>query len=317
MSNLSKAEILEEQQKWAMKYFDLAETPIKEWIADYLEEDPEVLFEDYKETYDIISTEADGQYYTFYLSTDDSTDSNIDELKLDDSTDDNTDNTDELKLDDSTDDNTSELKLNDNDTNNDTDDNTSELKLNDNLPYFNVTKQIIQRSLSIKHAVGSLLQSVYTVYPAVSKTMVNLKHRIEGIMPEFVEHDMYFRLKMINIPYAKKQQALQPIPEIQEQLRKIENVETPEVNKIRQQLSDLYNEQLNKFNSISEQEVSDAEKQCKLENEKLKHGPFLYVHANKNNHLDNDIIYKRLPQFGLRYQDPEDETLIDKLKKTL
>ena len=304
MSNLSKAEILEEQQKWAMKYFDLAETPIKEWIADYLEEDPEVLFEDYKETYDIISTEADGQYYTFYLSTDDSTDDNTDELKLDDSTDSNIDsNIDKLKLDDNTD--------------NDIDDNTSELKLNDNLPYFNVTKQIIQRSLSIKHAIGSLLQSVYTVYPAVSKTMVNLKHRIEGIMPEFVEHDMYFRLKMINIPYAKKQQALQPIPEIQEQLRKIENVETPEVNKIRQQLSDLYNEQLNKFNSISEQEVSDAEKQCKLENEKLKHGPFLYVHANKNNHLDNDIIYKRLPQFGLRYQDPEDETLIDKLKKTL
>ena len=304
MSNLSKAEILEEQQKWAMKYFDLAETPIKEWIADYLEEDPEVLFEDYKETYDIISTEADGQYYTFYLSTDDSTDDNTDELKLDDSTDSNIDsNIDKLKLDDNTD--------------NDIDDNTSELKLNDNLPYFNVTKRIIQRSLNIKHAVGSLLQSVYTVYPAVSKTMVNLKHRIEGIMPEFVEHDMYFRLKMINIPYAKKQQALQPIPEIQEQLRKIENVETPEVNKIRQQLSDLYNEQLNKFNSISEQEVSDAEKQCKLENEKLKHGPFLYVHANKNNHLDNDIIYKRLPQFGLRYQDPEDETLIDKLKKTL
>jgi hypothetical protein len=59
---------MEEKNKWAMKCFDYAESPVKEWISQLVEETPEALFEDYKNEYGELLT-GDTKSYQFYIST--------------------------------------------------------------------------------------------------------------------------------------------------------------------------------------------------------------------------------------------------------
>ncbi len=65
---MNKAELLEEQKRWEMKYFDLAETQVKLWISRFLEDSADVVFPDFKDDTDVLSIYEDGKYYTFYLS---------------------------------------------------------------------------------------------------------------------------------------------------------------------------------------------------------------------------------------------------------
>lgn len=68
MENNSRAEALEEEKRWELKFFDYAENPIKEWIAKYLEETTETIFDDYKEESDVIGVEENGDHYILYLT---------------------------------------------------------------------------------------------------------------------------------------------------------------------------------------------------------------------------------------------------------
>ena len=63
----SKQEEIEDEKKWAMKYFDYAEDAIKEWISLQIKEEISIVFDDYKNSTDVITTEIDDIYYTLYL----------------------------------------------------------------------------------------------------------------------------------------------------------------------------------------------------------------------------------------------------------
>ncbi len=65
---MNKAEMFEEQKRWEMKYFDLAETQIKLWIARFLEDSVDVVFPDFRDDTDVLSINDNGKYYTFFLS---------------------------------------------------------------------------------------------------------------------------------------------------------------------------------------------------------------------------------------------------------
>ena len=257
MNNGSKSSSLEEKKKWAMKYFDYAESTVKEWIADFLEEDPNCLFDEYNEETDVISTKENNKIYTFYLST------------------------------------------------------TEETKT----PNFNITEEELKSSEKIRKAASVMYDSVYTTYGPIVKTMINSGYKMENIFPEFVENGMYFRFSMFNNLEVKKNNATSQLLQIGEQIKKINGKEGEEFEKIRSQLVGIQNEQLNIANGILDNDIKNLEKVCIKKNLELKEGPFLYICGGPDIEVKDNVKYKRLPQFGLKYQDPDEETYIDTLKK--
>lgn len=57
-----------EKKRWGLKYFDYAETPIKELIAKSLNYDPDKLFTDYDNHRDVLSVQDKGRNYSFYFT---------------------------------------------------------------------------------------------------------------------------------------------------------------------------------------------------------------------------------------------------------
>jgi len=57
-----------DKHKWAMKAFDLAENPIKEWIAQYLEEEVHTVFDDYNDYADILNIQINDKNCSLYLT---------------------------------------------------------------------------------------------------------------------------------------------------------------------------------------------------------------------------------------------------------
>lgn len=68
---LSKAEQMEEKRKWDDKFFNLAEAPVKRWMANFLKKDVNEVFDDYHDFDDLFvtsSTDINKVKYAFYLS---------------------------------------------------------------------------------------------------------------------------------------------------------------------------------------------------------------------------------------------------------
>lgn len=65
---MSRQQIEEERWKLSMKFFDYADNPIKEWIAHYLAQEPNDIFDDYSTASDVIVISIDGVSYSVYLS---------------------------------------------------------------------------------------------------------------------------------------------------------------------------------------------------------------------------------------------------------
>lgn len=64
----SRAELAAERHRTAMKHFDLAEAPLKAWIAAYLGVQPGELYRDWEEAYEILNIESDEKFYILYWS---------------------------------------------------------------------------------------------------------------------------------------------------------------------------------------------------------------------------------------------------------
>lgn len=297
MSNesVSKSQAIEDKQKWAMRFFDYAEAPIKEWIAAYLEEDPEGVFSDYNKESDILSTEEDKKYYYLYLTT---VPKDIDHS-------------------------------------------------------FNVDKDYFNQSDKLRKASSIMFDAVYTVYPPIVKTMVNMDHKMENIYPEFIEDGMFFRFKMINSKMIMRHQAISRIGDIDKQLKKIEKYKkitkankkedktntvetiktvenkeameavkpkTKEKSKKKRsraeeleiQLLQLKADTIQEYYTVTDEEVKEMEEECVKINKQFEKGPFLYICIDNTIDLTDDLVGCRLPQFGMKYQDPEEDTLVDK-----
>jgi hypothetical protein len=67
----TKEEIAHERHRTSMKHFDLAEAPVKAWIAKYINRRPEELYHDWQEEYETLNVSQDGQYYMMYWSPED------------------------------------------------------------------------------------------------------------------------------------------------------------------------------------------------------------------------------------------------------
>jgi hypothetical protein len=258
----TRQETEEEKKAWAMRFFDYAETPIKEWVSSYLEEDMETVFPDYTADSDIISIQEDnGTHYNVYLTPFPTT-----------------------------------IK-----------DGTA----------FIVEKNIFNTSEKLKKAASLLFDAVYAVYVPVIKSMVNMRHRMEDIFPKFNDKQMYFEFNMVNKYYMLKQQAGQHLIKIDEQFDRIKDIHTQDANEIRTKLATLNMEYSEKHNAITKEILDTQEGLCIKENAIFALGTKLYIVLETNIKPKDDIIMKHLPDFGLKYQDPDEDNYVDRYKKEM
>jgi hypothetical protein len=67
--DMDKASAEEEKKRMMDKFFDYAETPIKEWVAEFLGKDPTDVFTDYNDDNELIGYKENDKFYDAYLVT--------------------------------------------------------------------------------------------------------------------------------------------------------------------------------------------------------------------------------------------------------
>jgi len=246
----------EEQAEIITKMFNCTESPIKEWIATFLDAEVKYVFTDYVDNSDVIGFQENDKHYNAYVVT----------------------------------------------LNHDT---TSQ-----------VNPELLKNSEKTRKACSILYDAVYKVFPSVAPTCSDeYLNMVVGLRPIFDEKTMSFKLFRINGKSAQLQLALEQKYKIMELLSKSESELTID------QKAGIDNS-LKKIDDIiknnTKQVLDDDELICNLTNNKLETYDKLYIvveECDENNQENMETSMRRLPVFGLSYQDPDEETYIDKLKK--
>ena len=256
---MNKADIRAEQAAYSQKFFDYAESPIKEWVAGYLKKEVTEVFPDYVDEADIIGFMYKKKHYKAYIVP-----MPHDTLSL-------------------------------------------------------VDKNLLKNSEKTRKACSILFDTVREVFMAVIGSIEDPKlDYIKGFMPVFVEDKMAFHLLRVNRKAMQLQAA-------NTQRKQIENfVQTAKETGISEEQNSMIQEGLNKINEVfasNTKEVMDAEEQlCRSTNADIKTSgvDWLHIVVEETEPDDQELeqeSMKRLPTFGLQYQDPDEENYIDKLKK--
>jgi len=244
----SKAEIEEERANFINKFFDCAEAPIKEWLAEYVEKDVLDVFPDFKDVVDVIGFQHDDKHYNAYLV---AMPSGTDSL---------------------------------------------------------VPKSLLLTNEKAKKACSMLYDAVLQVFMAVVNS--STETIFKSLIPRFDESKMAFYLTRVNLKAMQLQTANQQNVQIRKFLEESKESITPEheealINTLKQ-IAEIF--------KTNTKEILDAEeKACVAENKANTNKPWMHIVVEEANELDESL--KRLPTFGLQYQDPDEETYIDKLKK--
>jgi hypothetical protein len=259
----SRQEIIEEREKFAMKMFDYAESPIKKWISQCLGKNPEELFADYNDDYDRISIEFNNKYYNMYLSTE------------------------------------KPKKL------------------------FDVG--MMKDSESIRKAASLLYDSVQNVFtPVITASTIadlNLRKKTMLMAPLLNEAEMNFRIVYINKLDIEIKNYDQQLSGIGFQIKRLSDptkIKAEGKEKAKELLDKLFKMQadcLAKRNAIDKEELKKIDSECKDFNSEIEAYPRLYMVFEQNNAGDMKLLNNRLPQIGTAYQDPDEETFVDKFKK--
>ena len=262
MSENSQQEILEEQKKYAMKFFDYAESPIQKWLALYYNEPVKVLFPDFKDESDLISVEFDGNYYILYITEKKSVGNSFDLTTM-------------------------------------------------------------EKSNSIKKAASLLFDAVRNTFFPIAKTITNHKEECSLLIPMFDDKTMSFELRAFNRLAMEREQCDKELVQIGVQLKRlgeqsnIKAAHKKQAAQLRKQLNEMQIRSLEKFNSIPINKVKEMDERCLELNKKLATSQRLYMILGKNAKPTEDTVAKRLPAFGLSYQDPDEDNYIDKLRDEL
>lgn len=261
-SNMSKAEADAETKKWTDKYFDFAESAVKEWIAETFDEDVETLFDDYTSEADVLNVKSGDDLYTLYL--------------------------------------------------------TSTPPVS---PAFAISKEELLSDLVLQRATSMMYEAVFTVFMPVVGTMSSMQHLVTDIFPTFDEATMSFRLVSMNAPYMKRKQLEKTFDEIKLQEKRLKSIVAVEmsadtIKELKRKLSVALEANVQQGNEITNEMCKEAQLICDERNKAFETRVKLYVCLEKNK---SDIVLdqklKRMPQFGLKYQDPDEETLIDQFKQ--
>lgn len=174
-----------------------------------------------------------------------------------------------------------------------------------------------EKYLELRRATSLLYDAVRLVYTPVVCVMKKLRDKFNTTYVEFDEQHMCFSIRAVNKLAIEKKQNNATLYKIHENFNKISHLNTPEADNLRSQLLDLQAKTIKVLNNLTEEKIQEQNEYCKQLDEELKDAPKLYIILDKNVKPDDSVIMKRLPTFGLMYQDPDEENYIDILKKEL
>lgn len=186
---------------------------------------------------------------------------------------------------------------------------------------YTISRQQLQSDEILQRATSMMYDAVFTVFMPIVNTMTNMKHLVEDIFPRFEESTMSFKMLSVNGPYMHRKQLEQTLKEINTQTLRLKSIVTTdenidEIKKLQNKLQIALESNTEKFNSITDEECKNAQLVCDERNKTFATSTRLYVCIEKNK---KDIVLeqklKRLPQFGLKYQDPDEDTYVDRFKK--
>jgi hypothetical protein len=167
---------------------------------------------------------------------------------------------------------------------------------------------------------GALAESRTTLEPTITPSTASEldKNMIAGLMPVFDENKMAFHLVRVN----RKAMQLQAAQTQRAQIIKfLQEAKEGEISDEQQESISSGLVELGKvFTSITKEALDAEEALCNTINEKIKEKTWLHIVLEEADPDDADILnssMKRLPMFGLQFQDPEEENYVDKLKKGL
>ena len=265
---MSRAEAEEEKKKMIDKFFNYAEAPIKEWLAEYLNTDTEKVFPDYDEDSDDIGFQYKGDQYNAYL-----------------------------------------------------------LSMGPNEPSM-VNQSLLKSSEEVRKACSMLFDAVQMVMPSVLHTTdKEFADALKGFHFQFDEDTMSFRLIVVNTEQYKKvmsvkhyQQLMHSKGLMEKKLNEpdVDENTVTEIKKYLEKVDDLVVKAKESYDAITNEAIEKEDERCKDITEKLKTANKLYIVVEKIDENDVDAInegLKRLPVFGTTFQDTEDESFVDKLKK--
>lgn len=186
---------------------------------------------------------------------------------------------------------------------------------------FEATVEDLKKNKELSKASSIMFDAVHTVFLPVMKTMINLKYSLEDVFPKFEEDKMCFKLVMMNKLQMKRNQIINVLQQVNEKLeliRKVpkERLESPEGKDALEKIIKFQSEHCEKLNEISVEECEKLQKIVDETNDKFDKSAKLYICLEKNKKdINQDYLLRRMPEFGMRYQDPDEETLIDKIKQ--
>lgn len=305
----------EERKKQALRFFDYAENPIKDWIAQFLDRDPTQVFDKYEDQSDVISLTVEDKHYLVYLSQNPPNITTCKKRALDKEAMDAL----EKEL------NNPEAKV------------ENIYKEVESLTAFVLpekpkTNKGQNEYFKILTALSMMQDAIYNVYPFVAKSLYQLNtnnaeqkidNPFDDVVPIFDPDDKTFVLAKINKYHYQKEYANHQIIECTKQLKKIaDGVKDPRFDKAnlpmleenKNKILKIRADEIEKHNKITFDMINEQQVLCNEANKKLNHHR-LYIVLEERNVEDNDLMMKRLPEIGDKYEDLEEESLIEKFKK--
>lgn len=179
-----------------------------------------------------------------------------------------------------------------------------------------VDEELIKHSEKTRKACSMLYDGVYKSFAAIIQTASEkYKDFVANLRPIFDEHTMSFKLVYINGKAAQLKIAIDQRNTI---FKTLNNEQTTLTEQQKQDIGKILTtvESIIKQNTIevlNEEELYCVEINNKLDNyDKL----FIVVENAEDAYEENlETSLSRMPDFGIQYQDPDEETCIDKLKK--
>lgn len=191
-----------------------------------------------------------------------------------------------------------------------------------------VDSKLIENSEDVRKACSMLFDAVQVVLPSVIFTAdKEYADALKGLHCIFDEKTMSFKFVVINIEEYKKINAVKQYKQLHDtktlfEQKMAESELTGDVlSNVKAQLfkiDELMLKAKKVYEETTEEMLAADEKRCELVNEKIKTANRLYVVVEESDSSDDHTLLeslKRLPTFGTMYQDTEDVSFIDMLKK--
>jgi hypothetical protein len=270
----------EEKKKLIDDFFNYAEVPIQEWLAEYLGENVEAVFPDYTDNSKDIGFQSDGKYYIAYYTT-----------------------------------------------------------MGPDEP-SQVPKELLNNEQGRK-ACSMLFDAFQMVMPNVVQTAdKEYADGLKGIHFKFDESRMAFELAIMNTSKCRKimliqqrQKLLHINTALEAKLAELNNPTSEvtagasitdidalkkEITDQQKQIDELLNKSSVALDAITDKEMSDEDARCETVAKTLPEKNKVYIVVEESDPDDEEVqaqSMQRLPVFGLAYQDTEDETFTERLKK--